>query len=87
MSLRMRFLVLALLIMMMVSSCLATNRHILMMIDGKGQEKRQLAGDEEGRFEYPGSSVNNHHNIPRQDFNNYNGGSGTPKGGNDDGDG
>lgn len=77
MSLRTRFLVLAVLLLM-VSSCLATNRKIL-MVDGKGKEKRQLAENETGKFEKPGSSVNNHHNIPRQDFNNYNGG--TPKGG------
>ncbi|KAI7991420.1 hypothetical protein LOK49_LG12G01822 [Camellia lanceoleosa] len=81
----MRFVVLALLLMM-VSSSLAANRKALTMIEMHKQDHRELA-EFESKFEYPGSSVDNHHYIPREDFNNYNGGggsgsgTGTPQGG------
>ena len=68
----MRFLVVALL-MMLVSSCSATTNGRALMIEKYNQEQqRQLGENEKGKFEYSGSSsVNNHHHIPRQDFNNY----------------
>ena len=45
-------------------------------------EQRQLVeNDESMGFEYSGSSVNNHHDIPRKDFNNFSGGA--SKGGDD----
>ncbi|GMP98800.1 hypothetical protein CsSME_00046543 [Camellia sinensis var. sinensis] len=82
----MRFVVLALLLMM-VSSSLAVNRKALPMIEMHEQDHRELA-EFESKFEYPGSSVDNHHYIPREDFNNYNGGggsgTGTPQGGGND---
>ncbi|KAK9280142.1 hypothetical protein L1049_013829 [Liquidambar formosana] len=76
----MRFLAVAL-ILMMVSSCVAVNMKAL-VVEMREQEQRHLVDDEEGKAENSaGSSVNNHHYIPRQDFNNY---VGTPKGGGDD---
>ncbi|CAL5432151.1 unnamed protein product [Camellia sinensis] len=82
----MRFVVLALLLMM-VSSSLAVNRKAFTMIEMHEQDHRELV-ELESKFEYPGSSVDNHHYIPREDFNNYNGGggsgTGTPQGGGND---
>ncbi|WJZ88659.1 hypothetical protein VitviT2T_007937 [Vitis vinifera] len=72
----MRFLALAL-ALMMVSSCMAANMKTFMV----GMQERQLV---ETSYEED-KGVNNHHTIPRQDFNNY-GGSGS-KGGGGDGDG
>lgn len=43
------------------------------MVEAQGQE--QLSG-ESSNVQYGGSTVNNHHTIPRQDFNNYAGGKG-----------
>lgn len=43
------------------------------MVEAEG--KVQI-NEESGKVEYPGSSVKNHHAIPRQDFNNYAGGKG-----------
>ncbi|PSS14018.1 Tyrosine-protein kinase-like [Actinidia chinensis var. chinensis] len=78
----MRFLGFALLLIM-AGSCLAANRKVLTI------ETRELAENENGKFENSGSSsVNNHHYIPREDFNNSNNnGGGTPKGGDGDTDG
>ncbi|PSR86580.1 Homeobox protein like [Actinidia chinensis var. chinensis] len=81
----MRFLVFALLVML-VSSCSATtNKRALMAEKYNQEQQRQLGENEKGKFEYSGSSsVNNHHHIPRQDFNNYINGGNPNKGGNDD---
>ncbi|KAH7863757.1 hypothetical protein Vadar_021609 [Vaccinium darrowii] len=83
----MRFLRLALLLIM-VSSCLATNRKVLSEVHGShSRDARHLIENEKGKLDSTGSSVNNHHYIPREDFNNFNGGSsGTPKGGDGAGD-
>ncbi|XP_057473469.1 uncharacterized protein LOC130761896 [Actinidia eriantha] len=74
----MRFLGFALLLIM-VGSCMAANRKALRI------ETRELVENAKGHIENSGStSVDNHHFIPREDFNNYNNGGGTPKGGNGD---
>ncbi|CAK9138734.1 unnamed protein product [Ilex paraguariensis] len=79
-SFKMRYLSLAL-VLMMLSSCLAINRKAL-MAEMHGHEQRQLVEDDGGiGFEYSGSGVNNHHEIHRKDFNNYSGGA--SKGGDD----
>ncbi|CAK7332279.1 unnamed protein product [Dovyalis caffra] len=44
-------------------------------------KQRQLAEDKEVNAGYPGSSVNNHHYIPRQGFNNFGGDGGNGGGG------
>lgn len=79
----MRFLGFALVLLIMVSSSLATNRKALIEIQvSENRVNRHLAEKEKDKFDGTGSSVNNHHNIPREDFNNFNGGtSGTPYGG------
>lgn len=70
---RMRFVALALLALMMVSSCMAVNRKTLM----NGMQERLLVDPNlDGN-----KSLTNHHNIPRQDYNNY--GSSGSKGGSD----
>lgn len=77
----MRLIVLAL-VFVMVSSCLAANRKSFKFeIAMHEQEQRHLLEDKNVNAGYPGNSVNNHHYIPRQDFNNFggdggNGGSG-----------
>ncbi|KAA8544082.1 hypothetical protein F0562_021741 [Nyssa sinensis] len=87
--LRMRFLVLALVLLLM-SSCFAMDRTAYKPFRVEFHEhdhRRQLVENEKEKSEYSGGSntVNNHHYIPRQDFNNYNGG--TPKEGGDENDG
>ena len=62
----MRFLALAL-VLMMVSSCLATNRKT-MMVEMHEQEQRQLIDA------MSNANDNDHHNIPRQNFGPYDGG-------------
>ncbi|XP_019102043.1 PREDICTED: uncharacterized protein LOC104790769 [Camelina sativa] len=62
-------------IMLMVSLCLAA-RNILPLENNQGNEiiYREILGKEEEsaeKIEHPRSSVENHHYIPRQDFNNY----------------
>ncbi|XP_019098109.1 PREDICTED: uncharacterized protein LOC109125234 [Camelina sativa] len=62
-------------IMLMVSSCLAA-RNILPLENNQGNEiiYREILGKEEesaDKLEHPRNSVENHHYIPRQDFNNY----------------
>lgn len=59
----------------MVSSCLAA-RNITPRSNNQDKEKisREMRGNEEDlteKIEHPRSSVENHHYIPRQDFNNY----------------
>ncbi|KAG5515529.1 hypothetical protein RHGRI_036538 [Rhododendron griersonianum] len=62
MSLRIRFLVLAL-FLMMVSSCLATNRKT-MMVDGKEKEKRQLlVENEKETFENFETAMNHQYHV------------------------
>ena len=62
----MRFLALAL-VLMMVSSCLATNRKT-MMVETHEQEQPQLIEA------MSNANDNDHHNIPRQNFGPYDGG-------------
>ncbi|POO01206.1 hypothetical protein TorRG33x02_029600 [Trema orientale] len=78
----MRLLVVALVVMMvMISSCSAVNlKTSALGIEMLKQERRQLgearvddAGGDQVQVGYPGNSVNNHHYIPRQDFNNHGG--------------
>jgi hypothetical protein len=74
-------LVLALAFALLNSSCLAAYRKALHVEIIHGPKLRELAEDKDVSAGYPGSSVNNHHYIPRQDFNNFggdggNGGSG-----------
>ncbi|XP_022728685.1 uncharacterized protein LOC111284229 [Durio zibethinus] len=75
---RMRFLALGLVILMMASSCLATNRKVVVLKhENSIVHGRQLLEDgDDAKTGYPSSSVNNHHFLPRQDFNNYPGGAG-----------
>ncbi|OAY51581.1 hypothetical protein MANES_04G017800v8 [Manihot esculenta] len=68
-------LALVLLMFVMMRSCLATNRKALSVEMNVEENKDVNVG-----YTYPGSSVNNHHYIPRQDFNN-NGGDGSGNGG------
>ncbi|KAL4611124.1 hypothetical protein ACB092_08G101600 [Castanea dentata] len=68
----MRFLALAL-VLMMVSSCLATNRKT-MMVEMHEQEQRQLTED----MSNPNDN-NDHHTIPRQNFGPYYEGGAKPK--------
>ncbi|KAM4090002.1 hypothetical protein ACJW30_09G027000 [Castanea mollissima] len=72
----MKLVVLFLVIMVVSSSCLAVPmRGILGGIYGQEQlyhaQKRKAMEDskEESKVEYPDSSINNHHTIPRQNFN------------------
>lgn len=70
----MRPLVLVL-VLVMVSSSLATNRKSLRVVEHS--EDRTLTEEKnKGSQGYSGSgsTVNNHHNIPRNDFSSFNGG-------------
>ena len=67
----MRFLALALVLMMMVSSCLATNRKTL-MVEMHEQEHQQLIDQDMSK---PDDS-NDHHYIPREKFAPYDNGNG-----------
>ncbi|KAJ6403325.1 hypothetical protein OIU84_015265 [Salix udensis] len=69
----MRFLVLALAFALLSSSCLAAHRKALHVEIIHGPKQRQLAAEKAVNAGYPGSTVNNHHYIPRQDFNNFGG--------------
>ena len=70
----MRVLALALAILIMVSSCLAANRKVLKPDVPKHEDTivhgRQLLDDggDAKAAGYPGSSVNNHHYIPREKY-------------------
>ena len=70
----MRFLALAL-VLMMASSCLAADKKTL-SAKMNMEAQKLLFDDEKADVEYGGSSVNNHHYIPREDFNNNNNGGG-----------
>lgn len=67
----MKGLVLAL-ILMMVSSTFAMKATGRFEMHKQGDEERKPKNEyeEADAVWYPGSSVNNHHYIPRQDFNN-----------------
>ena len=69
---------LALAILMLVSSCLASN--VLKHEDTTIVHNRRLLDDGKAaanaEYYHPQSSVNNHHYIPREDFKNYLGGVG-----------
>ncbi|KAE8729486.1 putative BEL1-like homeodomain 8 [Hibiscus syriacus] len=77
---RMKLMGLALAILMMVSCCLAANRKVIKVEDEVKHGRTML--DNGGTFtaSYPSSGVDNHHHLPRQDFNNYPGGSGSGDG-------
>ena len=70
----MRPLVLVL-VLVMVSSSLAMNRKALHMVE-HGEDRMLTEEKNKGSQEYSGSgsSVNNHHNIPRNDFSSFDGG-------------
>lgn len=73
--------------LMMVSSCLSMNmRAIMAEMHANYHEQPTLLTAEGDNFEHPGSSVDNHHHIPRQDFKNYSGGGGGGGATNDDSD-
>ncbi|XP_022756065.1 uncharacterized protein LOC111303857 [Durio zibethinus] len=79
---RLRVLALALAILMMVSSCLAANRKVTKVDVLKHEDATIVHGrtllDDGGNAK--GSSVTNHHYIPREDFNNYPGSGGDGNG-------
>lgn len=75
------------LLLLMVSSSLAANRkdlaHEISVHTYRKEQFVQQAQQETDESEkdgqddqYPGSTVNNHHYIPREDFNKHNGGNG-----------
>lgn len=71
----MRVLVIAL-ILITVSSCLAVNRKVL--LDAHDRQALQcdlglVEDDNNVKVEYPPDDVNNHHYIPRSDFNPHEG--------------
>ncbi|ESR37772.1 hypothetical protein CICLE_v10029727mg [Citrus x clementina] len=77
MSAKMRLLGLAL-VLMILSSCLAANGRAL---NAETYDSRVLSeGDPNVKSGYPPSNVNNHHYIPRQDFNQYGGDAGGSSG-------
>jgi len=63
------------LVLVMVSTCLAMNRKALHMVD-HGEDRTLTEEENKGSQEYSGSgsTVTNHHNIPRNRYNNFNGG-------------
>ena len=72
----------ALMVMMIVtssssSSAVNVKTSAFPVVEMLKQDRRQLGGqpDDGDKVEvgYPGNSVNNHHYIPRQDFNNHDG--------------
>ncbi|KAK8601466.1 hypothetical protein V6N12_051299 [Hibiscus sabdariffa] len=80
---RMRLLALALAILMVLSSCLAAKaikpdslKHEHAVVYGRRLLVLVEDGDAKSGYSRE-SSVNNHHYIPREDFNNYIGGHGS----------
>ncbi|GMI81871.1 hypothetical protein HRI_001856400 [Hibiscus trionum] len=71
---RMKLMGLALAILMMVSCCLAANRKVMKVEDGVKHERTMLDNGGTVKAGYPPSGLENHHFLPRQDFNNYPGG-------------
>ncbi|KAM7502115.1 hypothetical protein LguiB_001019 [Lonicera macranthoides] len=67
-----------LLVLVMVSSCLAMNRKTMHTVDHRihSEDRRLTEEKNTGSQEYSGSgnTVTNHHNIPRNNYNNFNGG-------------
>ncbi|KAM7496757.1 hypothetical protein LguiA_021171 [Lonicera macranthoides] len=63
------------LVLVMVSSSLAMNRKALHMVE-HSKDRTLTEEKNKGSQEYSGSgsTVNNHHNIPRNDFSSFNGG-------------
>ena len=78
----MRFLALAL-VLMMVSSCLAAEKKTL-SAKMNMEAQKPLFDNEKVDVGYGGGTVNNHHYIPREEFNNNNNGGGGNSG-NDNG--
>ena len=77
----MRFLAFAL-VLMVVSSCLVAEKKTL-SAKMNMEAQKPLFDDEKVDVGYGGISVNNHHYIPREDFNNnINGGGGNSENGN-----
>ncbi|XP_040991199.1 uncharacterized protein LOC121238417 isoform X2 [Juglans microcarpa x Juglans regia] len=73
-----RFVAVALFLMMIIITCLAADRKVLMakMIMNKAEDRNLSEENEKGDVGYGIAvrSVNNHHYIPREDFNNFGGG-------------
>ncbi|EXC22909.1 hypothetical protein L484_007518 [Morus notabilis] len=76
----MRLLVVVALVVLMItmSSCSAVNvkTSAFPVVEMLRRDRRKLVVSDDGdqvQVGYPGSSVNNHHYIPRQDFNNHGG--------------
>ncbi|KAJ4822293.1 hypothetical protein Tsubulata_006403 [Turnera subulata] len=65
-------------VLMMLCSCLDANRKALKVEPIREQQQRNLVEVKNESNEHPaGTTVNNHHYIPRQDFNNFGGDAGT----------
>ncbi|KAE8656822.1 putative BEL1-like homeodomain 8 [Hibiscus syriacus] len=72
---RMKLMGLVLAILMMVSCCLAANQKDIIVEEEVKHGRTMLDNGGAVRAGYPSSSVDNHHHLPRHDFNNYPGGS------------
>ncbi|KAG7950221.1 hypothetical protein I3843_13G101400 [Carya illinoinensis] len=74
----MRFVAAALFLMMIIVTCMAVDRKVLMtkMIMNKAEGRNLREENDKGNVGYDAAvrSVNNHHYIPREDFNNFGGG-------------
>lgn len=79
----MRFVAVALFLMMVISTCLAADSRKVLKTKMMNKEYRNLGGENEKdtRNGATVKSVNNHHYIPREDFNNFGGGGGGGSGG------
>ncbi|KAL4282210.1 hypothetical protein GQ457_03G043710 [Hibiscus cannabinus] len=71
---RMKLMGLALALLMMVSCCLAANRKVIKGEYVVKHERTMLDTGGTVKAGYPSSGLENHHFLPRQDFNNYPGG-------------
>lgn len=76
MEIKPKHIVVVIMVMMFVVSSCSAARNIFPGESNPGNEKisREMTGKEEDsteKIEHPRSSVENHHYIPRQDFNNY----------------